>query len=288
MRWCQTDLAATAYRWRRFVGREGPDDMRFGELDEGGIGHDGVMAEEVVRRGWKARGRRRGRGVAAGGGGARARAARAGPRAGRACATETRLPARRAGPLTQVAYVRDRCLVEHAPSAPLCALRGGVWDDTRAATPDATGGRCLGPARAAEAAAKDGIEEVEVDLAHDASERWGGGVGDGRGEGEQGRGLSLPVARRSLGSRACAPRHYARSLVPPPGIGLPGGPLKLRCLRPSDPAAWGAMAAYFPPACAAPEDAAAPGAGEAGGGGGGDGSGAGGAPAAAGAAAPAA
>lgn len=55
MKWCQTDLAATAYRWRRFVGRQGPDDMLFGGLDNV-ISHDGIMAEEVTKRGWKVRG----------------------------------------------------------------------------------------------------------------------------------------------------------------------------------------------------------------------------------------
>lgn len=48
--WCQTDLAANAYDWRRFVG----DGMLFGVLDSGyGANHDGVMADVVRARRWK-------------------------------------------------------------------------------------------------------------------------------------------------------------------------------------------------------------------------------------------
>lgn len=67
MRWCQTDLAATAYRWRKLVGRADAaagesvgaaggrgEGLLFGDLDQG-ISHDGLMAQEVVKRGWKVR-----------------------------------------------------------------------------------------------------------------------------------------------------------------------------------------------------------------------------------------
>lgn len=50
MKWCQTDLAANAYSWPRFM----RDDMRFGILERGhGANHDGIMAELVHKRGWK-------------------------------------------------------------------------------------------------------------------------------------------------------------------------------------------------------------------------------------------
>lgn len=52
MRWCQTDLAANAYSWPRFVA----DDMRFGVLDSGqGANHDGFMADVVRERKWHVR-----------------------------------------------------------------------------------------------------------------------------------------------------------------------------------------------------------------------------------------
>lgn len=50
MKWCQTDLAANAYSWPRFI----QDDMRFGVLEKGhGANHDGIMADVVRKRGWK-------------------------------------------------------------------------------------------------------------------------------------------------------------------------------------------------------------------------------------------
>lgn len=50
LRWCQTDLAANAYAWPRFVA----DDMRFGVLDSGhGANHDGYMADVVRMRQWQ-------------------------------------------------------------------------------------------------------------------------------------------------------------------------------------------------------------------------------------------
>ncbi|KAF6263567.1 hypothetical protein COO60DRAFT_1282230 [Scenedesmus sp. NREL 46B-D3] len=49
--WCQTDLAAVAYSWPRFMA----DDMRFGVLEQGhGANHDGIMADLVRLRKWKA------------------------------------------------------------------------------------------------------------------------------------------------------------------------------------------------------------------------------------------
>lgn len=48
--WCQTDLAANAYSWQRFL----KDDMRFGVLESGhGANHDGIMADVVRARKWK-------------------------------------------------------------------------------------------------------------------------------------------------------------------------------------------------------------------------------------------
>uniref|UniRef100_A0A383WPA8 Uncharacterized protein n=1 Tax=Tetradesmus obliquus TaxID=3088 RepID=A0A383WPA8_TETOB len=48
--WCQTDLAAVAYSWPRFMA----DDMRFGLLEQGhGANHDGIMADVVQSRKWK-------------------------------------------------------------------------------------------------------------------------------------------------------------------------------------------------------------------------------------------
>lgn len=50
LRWCQTDLAANAYSWPRFIA----DDMRFGLLDSGQrANHDGYMADVVRERKWK-------------------------------------------------------------------------------------------------------------------------------------------------------------------------------------------------------------------------------------------
>lgn len=51
LKWCHTDLGATAYSWPRLL-REG---RRFGDLDETGVftGQDGVMAGNVVDAGWR-------------------------------------------------------------------------------------------------------------------------------------------------------------------------------------------------------------------------------------------
>jgi hypothetical protein len=111
-------------------------------------------------------------------------------------------------PARQVVRVEGRCLVEHAPSPQLCALRGGAWDDTEAA-----GGRCLGAARAAAVAAQAGVEEVDIDVAHDASEgRCRGGVWGGMA----GFGLDLFTARflRCCGA-ACLPASPRPPTRPP-------------------------------------------------------------------------
>ncbi len=64
MAWCQTDLAANAYRWSKLL----EEDLRYGPLDRGaGASHDGFMAQAVRDRGWKVRGALR---TARGGGGA--------------------------------------------------------------------------------------------------------------------------------------------------------------------------------------------------------------------------
>ena len=51
MRFCQTDLAANAYRWRRMV----KEDKRFGPLDPAGASsaNDGMMASLLLKEGWK-------------------------------------------------------------------------------------------------------------------------------------------------------------------------------------------------------------------------------------------
>ena len=52
LRWCCTDLAANVYSWPRLMSEE----LRFGVLDVGkGANHDGLMAELVVKKGWKVR-----------------------------------------------------------------------------------------------------------------------------------------------------------------------------------------------------------------------------------------
>lgn len=55
MRFCQTDLAATAYRWSKLVG----NDWRFGMMDVGGDSgaNDGMMAQQLVEAGWQVRAR---------------------------------------------------------------------------------------------------------------------------------------------------------------------------------------------------------------------------------------
>jgi hypothetical protein len=68
---------------------------------------------------------------------------------------------------TQAYFLRGRCLVDHAPSPQLCALGGGIWDDSVAATQEAMGGRCLSPQEAAARTAEWGIEALTIDLSHD-------------------------------------------------------------------------------------------------------------------------
>eukprot|EP00878_Enallax_costatus_P036477 GHUV01040967.1.p1 GENE.GHUV01040967.1~~GHUV01040967.1.p1 ORF type:complete len:318 (+),score=72.11 GHUV01040967.1:2345-3298(+) len=120
MKWCQTDLAANAYSWPRFM----KDDMRFGILETGrGANHDGIMADLVRTRGWK------------------------------------------------VAYIRNKCLVDHAPSPQTCAMLGGVWDDTAAASDEGAGGNCLAPGRARQRLEQLGTaaEMIDVEVSHDTA-----------------------------------------------------------------------------------------------------------------------
>ena len=51
MRWCHTDLGAVVYRWGRMM----REDLRFGKLEGQNrfTGEDALMAELVVKRGWK-------------------------------------------------------------------------------------------------------------------------------------------------------------------------------------------------------------------------------------------
>jgi hypothetical protein len=72
-------------------------------------------------------------------------------------------------PVVQKIRVKDRCLIEHAPSPQMCALAGDVWDDSQAGTERHAGGRCLSE-RAGLALLKQpdsNLEMVEIDVTHD-------------------------------------------------------------------------------------------------------------------------
>jgi len=157
----------------------------------------------------------------------------------------------------QVKHVSGACLVEHAPSPQACALRGRVWDDRFAGSSEMMGGRCITAWRAALLAGA-GVEEVAVEVSHDTGERLVCVVGGWE------RGLVgwVHTCSSDTACCACADRHKLptpRSLARGrqyihAGMGMPKGPLRLRCLRLADRAEWGAMGAYFPPGCAAPMD----------------------------------
>lgn len=72
--------------------------------------------------------------------------------------------------LPQIAWVKGRCLVDHAPSPQMCARRGRIWDDRDAASNEATGGKCISEMRAKVFRAQPGVEEVVVKVRHDTSE----------------------------------------------------------------------------------------------------------------------
>jgi hypothetical protein len=53
LRFCQTDLAASVYNWRRFVS----EGRAFSKLPSYGLGlNDGLLAEQLQEAGWKVSG----------------------------------------------------------------------------------------------------------------------------------------------------------------------------------------------------------------------------------------
>ena len=133
-------------------------------------------------------------------------------------------------------------MVDHHPSPQRCAAEAGVWDDSRRATPGATGGRCLSKGEAGLLLAADQgldlggppssaaglagrkppaprlLELVEVDVAHDGRGFVGGFSGGGKAR--------------------------------PPASPLP----RLRCIRLRDRAAWPREARFFGPKCDAVQE----------------------------------
>jgi len=118
LRFCQVDLAAVAWRWKRLV----VEDRRFGTLDKRSDSQaaDGMMATAVINAGWKVR------------------------------------------------FVHNQCLVHHNPNPQLCAVHGGVWDDSVLINPSTFGGRCI-TKQSAEALLKStpGLEMVSMNLSYD-------------------------------------------------------------------------------------------------------------------------
>jgi hypothetical protein len=319
MRWCQTDLAATAYRWRKLVGRDDAggqgQGLLFGDLDQG-ISHDGLMAQEVVKRGWKVGRVPVGRlsvGRLASHSSTTQHYGRAQPTSASLATTPTlSQPQMPTADPTQVAHVSDACLVEHAPSPQVCALKGRVWDDRHAGSSWAMGGgcfvfcprlrvcrfarlllgvsdrcvycmceqetyktplnlfptqpsphqppgKCLASWRAAAELQQAGgqVEEVLVDVTHDESESVGRLVVGW---------IRLMDSVDTTTRYTCCihpktvplhspPTPRLQSNPHPSGLGLPPGPLQLRCLRYADRGQWATMTNYFPPGCAAPMDA---------------------------------
>lgn len=78
----------------------------------------------------------------------------------------------------QIAHIANRCLVEHAPSPQTCAVLGGVWDDTAAASDEGAGGNCLAAGRAAKQMEQLGgaAEILEIEVSHDTEGRCSGFV----------------------------------------------------------------------------------------------------------------
>ena len=68
----------------------------------------------------------------------------------------------------EVLRITDACLLSHTPSPQLCALEGGVWDDSVLATIQHSGGRCLTREEAKELLLSDpGLEVLDVSVSHD-------------------------------------------------------------------------------------------------------------------------
>ena len=69
----------------------------------------------------------------------------------------------------------------HSPSPQLCALRGGVWDDSVYALMQHSGGRCLDKEEAEDVLLEGGhdLEMITVSVSHDGTSRsgWREGVG---------------------------------------------------------------------------------------------------------------
>ena len=71
----------------------------------------------------------------------------------------------------KVHRISDACLLSHSPSPQLCALNGGVWDDSVFSLMQHSGGRCLEKDEAEDVLLDGGhdLEMVEVSVSHDGS-----------------------------------------------------------------------------------------------------------------------
>ena len=71
----------------------------------------------------------------------------------------------------KVHRISDACLLSHSPSPQLCALHGGVWDDSVYSLMQHSGGRCLERDEADGVLLQGGhgLEMLEVSVSHDGS-----------------------------------------------------------------------------------------------------------------------
>ena len=69
-------------------------------------------------------------------------------------------------PTLQVRFVHNRCLVHHNPNPQLCALGGGVWDDSVFINPSTFGGRCITQQAAESLLMRDSGLEVSESACH--------------------------------------------------------------------------------------------------------------------------
>lgn len=68
--------------------------------------------------------------------------------------------------------MQDRCLLSHSPSPQLCALRGGVWDDSLFLHFQHSGGRCLEQGEAEEYLRQSqGLEVLQVNVSNDGASK---------------------------------------------------------------------------------------------------------------------
>lgn len=68
--------------------------------------------------------------------------------------------------------MQDRCLLSHSPSPQLCALRGGVWDDSLFLHFQHSGGRCLEQEEAEEYLRQSqGLEVLQVNVSNDGASK---------------------------------------------------------------------------------------------------------------------